>query len=242
MPKRPFPKDEIPKSTRERTWWRGGVGTVRQCFDCAGVKPLTKEFWPYKQNQYQGICKDCTNAKRRAHRAELKALGLVDVEAERRKKTEFSRKWREKNREKARALQRAYKARVRADPERHARFRETERIAYRLRLERRGKTLEQVRGVKSIMAPEPRLQVLPSKPIVDLIERRAKMTDLDVGQYCETRLGFEARSLYRWRKEGLPISFNMADGILQALDLRWEDVWPRDEWPEAYENPLLAAA
>ena len=51
---------------------------TRTCPACGAVKPFTDEHWVETQNgRYRSLCRDCSNARRRAAHAQRKAARQV---------------------------------------------------------------------------------------------------------------------------------------------------------------------
>lgn len=133
-----------------RATWETDDGYVRRCYKCEQIKPVLAGFYRIHAHinglsAYSYECRSC-QLERMARR--YRAL-LKDPERAaqlRARKAEQQRQWRERNRERASAIQRAYRKRMMADSDRHQRWLESQRIAYHLRRERDGHELPAADG------------------------------------------------------------------------------------------------
>lgn len=215
---------------------------MRRCSTCRTVKVLDEEFYVEHRNDDGSIkgrayiCRSCsvvrTNAIRRERLRDPATAGLARAQSR-----EWQRQWRERNREAYRRSQRAYAERIKADPVRYARQLENERIAYRLRKERRGLGPAQNQRVRK-PAPEPKLPALPAEPLLRAVEEHLHQTG---GVLSLAELGVNERSVRRWREDleagRTPrVQFRAADKTLLAIGRNVWDVWPEDRYPDVHER------
>jgi hypothetical protein len=235
-------------AARRRTWEDPATGRlVRMCSGaCGEVKDLADDFYD-EHRSAPGIvgrksyrCKRCTvervsaYAKARAAAPETRDL----VRADRRR---WQRSWRKRNPEAYRRAQADYEARLLADPVRHARRLENDRIAYRLRRERRGLPVRG--GSSSATMGTERSPSLPAKPLADLVERlfRAERGpvrasgDVTFGVFCKS-VGIDERNVRGWRSgEFETVTFGVVDRILTLAGRFVWDVWPEADYPAVHE-------
>lgn len=127
----------------------------RRCGKCREWKPLTREFYYRSKIMRDGrkdfdyYCKACQTARTSA-RARERLADPATTEKERASRRERTRRWRQRNPEHARALAQQYKERLKNDPVRYARMRESQRIAYRLRKERAGEKYDERRQNRAV--------------------------------------------------------------------------------------------
>lgn len=150
------------KEQRQATW-ETADGPVRRCHKCREIKLVYTGFYRIHAHvnglsAYGYECRSCQIA--RVIRRERKLLQDPARAAQRRaSKTEQQRRWRARNQERAAAIQRAYRKRLMSDPDRHQRWLESQRIAYRLRRERAGHEL------RIVDAPAASWTYLPIAPL-----------------------------------------------------------------------------
>jgi hypothetical protein len=144
---------------KDRTRRKQGVGKEIRCSRC--------DEWKRADRFKEGICKDCRNAEHRQAYAE----GRYAVPP-REKRLEQQKRSRAKRREKLKAQQKAYREAVKADPVRHARLNESRRIGHRIKAEREGRDLEDIRPlpVRTPLPPE-ELHEVPVQPLREAVER-----------------------------------------------------------------------
>lgn len=122
----------------------------RRCGKCKKWKPLTREHYYRSKTMRDGTkdfdyyCKTCQTTRTSA-RARQRRTDPETAELERILRRDRTRSWRARNPERARKLAQEYKRRIKKDPVRYARMRESQRIAYRLRKERAGQTYNETR-------------------------------------------------------------------------------------------------
>jgi hypothetical protein len=221
---------------RKATWKEGGRW-VRRCCDCRKIKSLRHDFYPAVAKRSAPlprrmayICKSCStlrsNEMARQQRQDPVFGPLI-----RKQQAEYRRRWRRQNPGREGINHRAYLARVRADPERYRVMLENQRIAYRMREERKGRTVGTAR--RWVGDAEPK-RLVPSWPLAAAIEALAtawsSYDDSGLEQsgttlLCEL-LEISPRTLMSWRIGQRPFaSEDLADRILQRLDLPWWEVW-----------------
>lgn len=152
------------------------------------------------------------------------------------------REYMKNNREYMREAQRKYIAKLKKDPKRYAEYLENRRMTHRLRMERQGRELQEMRLGK--VMEEPTFDRLPVEPLVpfirDLIEREQRNSagdEMDVQQGIKAAvcaaLGINVRTLYAWQHgERSMANFDTCDRILIALGRLWWEVWPPEQYPE----------
>jgi hypothetical protein len=157
--------------------------------------------------------------------------------------------------ERARANQRRYSERLKADPERYAAHRESARIAYRLRRERRGLPVKPAGSLpKNVIKSSPGPRRLSSAPLIAFIDGRIEQRNAVVrligeerkssalGDVCE-ELGIDPRALYRLRNESEQVSVGVAERVLVNAGVAWSDVYSYDDHPALYaEGGVLEGA
>lgn len=140
---------------------------------------------------------------------------------------ESARKWRARNPESSREAQRRYQRKVQSSPQLHRAALERNRMAGRLRRERKdGVPLDsQRRGkVADFLRPRP-VPDLPARQLADAVERRITRSSRGREEVCKD-VGVSPRTLYAWRVgERYSCGFSEADAALGALALNWWDVW-----------------
>lgn len=145
---------------------------MKRCPQCGETKPLTSEHWSSRKLdpktgeivKFAGWCRQCHNAKQRERRARWNeeqrearrayiraqyALDMKDAERrERRNAKERERRRKPERKAKAKAAQRRWYEKLKADPERYAAYLEGTRISYRLRQARKTGRLEGQRRIR----------------------------------------------------------------------------------------------
>lgn len=237
-----------------------GPKTTHLCPQCSRDLPFDADhFYVDKRNpdgspaKLARWCKDCKRAYQRVGRFAAKDLGkrrarhrklieaaakdpelMARIRAERARRT---REYRARNPERVRANQRRYREKVKRDPERLRRQRETRRMSYRLRRERDGLPLGQRRRreaerdekVRAVIPP------VPAKPLADALDRRLALLLHEAGtpghmgtsaEVIAESWGASERSIRAWREgERKTVQFNVADNLLVATGLMPWDVW-----------------
>lgn len=246
------------RAARVRTWEQDGR-LVRRCSGCGEVKDLEHGFYnerapdPAKPMERQRgyRCKACT-ARRTTEQKRRQAADPERGAVVREQRREWQRAWRAANPDAYHENQRAWFARKMQDPEWAERYRENERLAYRLRRLRLGLA---VRDSKVPQAKGPRLPAPPLLAAVDrLVEAESRSLygvpeapSIGDGRLSPTetvclRLGISARSMSRWRTgESRMVSFEVADGVLVKAGLFWWDVW-NEETADSEELALVERA
>jgi hypothetical protein len=207
---------------------------VRICRKCGELKDYERDFAIALRGSDGSVtgrcyhCKPCNVEYKRERTREKKknpGWALKDTERQRVQR----RKYRARDPEKARAQRRSYMDRVKANPQRHARFLEGRRIEYRLRAERLGRTVVALAGAKMAQDSLGQLPIEPLRPILRVeIARRESL------EQFAADIGVASRTVKRWLVESDDIQFGSADHVLTALDRMWWEVWTEDEYPEAY--------
>lgn len=247
----------------------GNLTLYRRCSQCRSWRPQAiGQFSPRARDKqtrkvlkWDAYCLVCRRAAEKAKRAartptERKAFGKRKwaalkadpqrLEEKRRRNREAQRAYRARFPEKARKAHREWEARVRADPARRARYLETQRIAHRLRMERkRGVSVTEMRPYEPAAQPsyaKARLR-LPAAPLAAALERivakeGAGQVDNDPGASARVavcaRAGIHERQLFAWRTgEARQVHIDTADRVLVGLELNWFDVWDGEHYEAA---------
>lgn len=124
------------------------------------------------------------------------------------------------------------------------RKREISRIAYRLAMERQGRSLD---GIQSNVLVKNKngggfLPVIPVREFVRRIigEGESEYNGHTVDTICE-RLGINGRDWRRWEEgEATQIRVVTVDTILGNANALWWDVFDADRFPEAHRKAALA--
>jgi hypothetical protein len=230
------------RAADRRSTWTVRGRRVRRCSKCGEVKDLENGFYVIRRNpriEYGYRCRTCTiKASVASKQRRLADPATRDTEREKRRR--WQREWRPHNPEAYHAAQRRWAERMKADPERYARHLEACRLAWRLKRERDGADLSNIRALRVRRMPRDRTPGrLPVAPLVEVIDRAIRQAGLDrdyqVGSTEEflRELGLEPRSVRRWRTgEFETVQFDIADIALTRLGLTWWDVWPADRYPQ----------
>jgi hypothetical protein len=236
------------------TWEQDGV-VVRRCTDCRIPKELVSNFYVSSRKggsvSYHRECVPCSIAKgTERRRIRKKTDGVYGAHL-----AELARESRKRPGRRAAeaAVRKRYRAKVLADPVVHARMLETNRINYRLRREREGLSVR-----SSSRKKQPAKKVtevatkLPAAPLAIFVDARVErerecdrllgIDDCNGGQLqrvCDD-LGVNVRMWRRWRSgEQQNVKISVAEGILLRADVSFAEVWPPDDYPEAYRTALL---
>lgn len=117
-----------------------------------------------------------------------------------------------------RAVENAQKRR--SDPTYRAVEAEKRRLRYRLRQQRNGREVRQVRP--RVAPPVQSKAWLPGRPLAHAIDHMAEGSDLRT--VCELA-GIEERTVSAWRRGERDLEMAAADTVLTRLDLLWWEVW-----------------
>lgn len=240
---------------RRATWTRRDGVTMRRCSGCHEPQVLRLSFYvshPEREgpSAYAYECIDCVKVRVSAYARRIRQDPERGAEW-RARKAEVNRRWRAENPEKALAAQRRWRRAVLADPVRAARHREAARMGHRLRREREGVPLAEVRALRVELPPEAAIPSLPAAPLAraleDFIAAVAEYgpEGKPIAEPVLQRMGLEARSYYAWRVgERERLQFDQADRALTGMGLQWWDVWPPADFPtvaEFLDGDLVAA-
>jgi hypothetical protein len=206
--------------------------------ECREVKDLEVGFYRESRRKLgrSQRCKQCADDA--ARRAEHTPRGKA-------RRNRLAKRYAQRYPDRVKARRKRYYEKCKADKERYAQILEDHRINHRLRAEREGRTV--VRSLSTATRGPDRLPKLPSKPLADHIDsiiRRRQMGsdvsgapdfgDASADSVC-SQLGIAERTLRSWRTgEYKAVQFDVADRIIVALEIAWEDVWPSDVYPEVY--------
>lgn len=224
----------------------------RRCPDCREVKRLdaehfyrdTKRTKQTGREEFMRVCKGCQRRRVSERRRRRMVEDPDGFRADRRK---WQRAWADRNPDKIRAYERAYRERVKADPRRRRAALEAQRMQYRLRRERReGISLDEVRAgrVRDVgrdVGGDLPLAPLAAAVIAWIDEQRPADFDWSARDHSHLtdtvfaeRLGISPRRLYEWRHgNAQEVRLNVADGCLVVMDKLWWEVWPPEEYPDA---------
>jgi hypothetical protein len=234
---------------------------------CGRTLPQDRDHYSIRKRDDDGTirwdaqCKRCRNEQHRrryAERADYRAKKLADARRQRdreralmeadpdfaaeqrQRKREWQAAYRAAHPDRIRKWQARYRRSVKRSPTKLRRKREGQRIGYRLRAERAGRTVR-VRTVERDR-DEQRQHYgrLPVAPLAEAVERHiarelavfgatgaANITRESIAE----SLGTTARTLSAWKPdddgtaERVLVKFDTADAILQALGLHPFDVW-----------------
>lgn len=220
---------------RRATWLDETTGrTVRRCSGCMVVKDRATEFYVSSRSngkvEYDYLCKSCRIAyvgvRQRDRREDPRTRPAV-LEEER----ERARSWRERHPERYAQTQRAYRQRVMADPERRARWRESQRMNYRLAQEQLGRKLDDIGRQETAVMPRDRGGYLAVAPLLPYVRRFVaahaipqKNGGMDEGPALAC-LGLSVRRWWSWQNESATARLNTLDSVLTGLDLLWWEVY-----------------
>lgn len=204
----------------------------RRCSDCGVEKPLTRAYFYTDKRRatggrqsYMRVCKECHKERVRERRRRQKA---EDPEGFRARHAAWNADWRRRNVERSRGYQKAYRERIRKDPQRWRAHLENQRISYRLRQERRGRPLEAIRpgAVPDVRGDGGLVPVAPLVPFVRAWLATLDLPEGDEGSSAVTQIGVQGRRWFDWRTgRATMIRFDVADRVIVALDLLPFDVW-----------------
>lgn len=228
----------------------------RRCVDCREWKELIEHFPVAYGDQPEGprrrhrVCKPCSVERTRRYRQDV----MADPKAAARHRAynaRMMREWRAKNPEKARAARRRHMARVRRSPAKWEAYLERQRINYRLRAEREGRTVSEERA-RWVLASRRRKRGRPAQlenrtgrvhaaPLAVAIYRAALEEGVSPDLVC-ARFDVPPRTLYRWAHGGEAVDGSaalaqhaIADRVLVGLGLLWWEVYDPASAPELYD-------
>ena len=126
-----------------------------------------------------------------------------------------------------RESKRRYKRRVQADPKRREAYNENQRMAYRLRRERKGLPVKDPGPIPGHAGPE-----IPLGPLFAAVEALRERLGIRIEgsgdeyvMFCE-RLGVSDRTLREWRQDKRNmVRLSTADQILTGVGWNWFDVY-----------------
>lgn len=231
---------------RRATRKRGGV-TERRCSGCHEWKPEADGFYTssYLADGTAVPDRRCKTCRIRASIEYDRRMRLDPERAteHKSKRAAASRGYRARNLERSRRWQREYWERLKADPERHARYLEGQRIAYRLRRElATGKHVDELATART-RGPVPTSTIggcLPVEPLMREVKVWLRATG-GAEHRVLGALGIDVRTWRRWKAGGAGVQFDTADRVLTGLGLLPWDVWDTDSHGDALEKWGLAA-
>lgn len=207
----------------------------RTCTMCGESKPVPGGFYRsgkdrLGQPKYAARCKRCADALNAAYLAEAMKDPVKGTRL-RAARAEACARWKEANPAKVRDLERAWRAELQADPDRHRRRKEDNRINYRLRREvETGIPVDQLRSLSNgISAPRSGDPYVPTAPLLELLDETAERDSGGEMEIILERIGMHARTIFRWRTgEQEMVHMTVADQVLTRLDKLWWEVFTPD--------------
>lgn len=234
----------VVEATREgrKATWKVKGRTVRRCSDCRKVKRLSGGF--PKRGGYR--CRRCESKRVQRY------VEALPEEVRKAKKRDLQRRWRAENPEVYKAQVKRHYERVAQDPERKRKRLEDQRMHRRLRRERAGLT-NRAGSYGAAMAETNALRRIPAEPLLGLIDARTAQREAvnrfigddqqkqgAAGEVCE-QLRITLRAVYRLRHEQAGVTVELAERVIVAADLEWEDVYSYDDHRDLYaEGAALA--
>jgi hypothetical protein len=233
------------------------VSYTRCCSECRNYAPLQFEFYATHRRGTLGMnarCNVCSimaniairradpdrarAAGRRRYRQRMDTDPVFREKVRKKSADDYRRRVETGDVEQMRALARAaarrHRERLKRDPDRLARARETARINSRLRRERvDGINVTELR-VDAVPMPRDWFSirlVLPGPPLAAAMRRYAEKHDVSMTSVCE-HAGFPLRSYTRW-DNGEGASVPAIDAALTEMDMCWFEVWTEESG--AYE-------
>lgn len=236
---------------KRRTFTDEHGQSIRRCRGCEQEFALTEEHFSPCERDAAGFvikwgyeCKPCA-AKRKASWYDAIMADDVRRKKLREEERKLQKRWREKNPDKTKAAAKRRAARIKSDPQRHARSLENRRIEYALRAERRGKPVNRHISTAA-RVKEAGGRCLPAAPLakflqakIEQIRRHEKLRGIERadGQIGEVLgpLGISTRSLWAWNHgEVETVQIAVAERAIVRSDTSWQAVWPEAEFPELY--------
>ncbi len=214
---------------------------TKTCSKCGETKSYT-EFSVRERSEAGAVvklnrrCKACKNAVARANwhkqsRTERRAryarsnrvLRANSERLERKRKYDRERRRAIDTAEKTRAKRR-YKAKLYANPKRHAAYLESERIGYALRKERKGEKVAY--GLSSATMSRECEQVVPAAPLASFLRVHALESGLDARSLARAARVDESgvQKILAGKKQGVYLS--LADALLVPLGFNYRHVYP----------------
>lgn len=246
------------KMSARATWVVDGK-RWRRCAECGDEKrllarnfhvsvkrgTLDENGYRVRRTRYSYYCRPCHNKRTAAHGSKRRESprGKAMLAAN-------SKRWRERNPEKAAAASARWKARTMADPEKRKAYLETTRISYRLRRERdAGVPLDSIRRPPRTRGPgRASNATVPSAPIVAFLKTRIEQREVVenfLGSKREVTgakdavleaLGLDPRQLYRWEHDADRASIALIERVLMLAEAPWSDVYAREDFPDLYAD------
>lgn len=230
---------EQQRAERRATWKDPESGQmVRRCSRCCLVHPLDDQHFAWADREHtelQWWCRACATAARAARHKER--MGDPEYAARwREQQARQKRAWNGANRERVREIQRRNRERIKRDPVRLGRRQEADRLNYRMRAERRGRDVANMRRTPGASRTLEREQggTLPAAPLAAAIGRRVERSEATTQEVCRD-LGVNERTYTAWRSgERGQVQMDKADRIIQRMGVNWFDVFDGDVYPEAH--------
>jgi DNA-binding Xre family transcriptional regulator len=218
------------------TWEEDGE-LVRRCVACREIKPLEASYYVSRPaasgvSKWAYECKACTS--KRTGQAERRLRDDPVKEARRRaQRSAATLRWRARNPERVREANRRHRARIMADPKRAARLRESNRMSYRLRRERRdGVNVADLRVLLPAVDREHGGH-LQSAPLAAAAYARLAVMSRERGVGIDEladAIGVGGRRLRAWRTGESPsVQFDVADRVLTTLGLMWWEAYDESD-------------
>lgn len=200
----------------------------KRCSACGKLKPRSTEYFSPSRRGPNGevtllshMCKPCAAAQKRDQYASDKAYRAESLARAKRQRERIE-------------------ARCAVDPEFAAEWAEKRRRWDRERAARLRDAPPEPEPLR-VVHGGPRL---PGQPLGEAIERAARFVEGGLEPLCEL-VGVAPRTVYAWKTGERSAELVNADGVLEALDLLWWDVWDPAHYPEVaavFEGEEAAAA
>jgi hypothetical protein len=195
-------------------------------------RPYAKCIPCVKEKQRQHRQKPEVKAKRKvyqaAHNKQMRADPYVNELLRKREKEWRDRvKNTEEYKRKKREYDRARRAKIYADPEKHKEFLATKRIEQRLQRERKGIQSQPNKGKHHLKFPvEQRRVRLPIGPIRDWLNRAVRNAPVGQIEKLAADAGLDPGQLRRIRREGEEIELYLVEKLLRRTNILVEDLYP----------------
>lgn len=209
---------------------------VRRCGACRETKNLKDGFYRTRSTptgkvtlDFEYRCKACQCERTSALQRHMRKIDPTFRD----KRTAQRSRWRKNNPDKYREARRRQRERIKADPKRHAEYRENQRINYRLRKERAGVPLDQIKPAQVLVQARERGGMLPTGPLARAIDQFAARNDV-TEKNAPSTVGAHLRQINAWR-DGTYAEVQMvvASRVLDHIDMFWWEVWSPED-PEAH--------
>jgi hypothetical protein len=178
-------------TTSVKRWHEKG----RKCSRCATTVPCPAQITDFPWRD-AAVCKACIRAGDRDRQREWARVKRATDPDFRRRSAEASKRWQQANLARVYAAERERYRRIRQDPERHAAYKETIRMRYRLRREQDGapvKPVSEKTYLKNYGTGVSKFKVVPIDPLLEML--REAVETIGEGAVADVS-GIPARRLY----------------------------------------------